>query len=242
VSLPLLWQYSFSNFNEKARWALDFKQIPQRRDSLLPGGPRAMAFSRGDGTLPVLDLDGERVVDSGGRRRASPGARARGLLDEHAGHDMRRVGFWEPRDEWAYGAEFISTDQGRFTRLGINAAIPLVFPVAWRWMSRRYDFNKEAAERSRATVVAALDRIESERGGGEFLVGDRFTVADKPPRRSLPARLAAAVPLRAPRAAAVGVPGFRSGAPRGRLGSATPTGATAAGRPRWPIKRIGRRP
>jgi hypothetical protein len=85
---------------------------------------------------------------------------------------MRRVGFWAPRDERAYGAEFISTDQGRFTRLAINAAIPLVFPVACRWMSRRYDFNQEAAARSRATVVAALDRIESERGGGEFLVGD----------------------------------------------------------------------
>ena len=22
--LPVLWQYSFSNYNEKARWALDF--------------------------------------------------------------------------------------------------------------------------------------------------------------------------------------------------------------------------
>jgi hypothetical protein len=27
VTLPLLWQYSFSNVNEKARWALDFKGI-----------------------------------------------------------------------------------------------------------------------------------------------------------------------------------------------------------------------
>jgi glutathione S-transferase len=63
VTPPVLWQYNFSNFNEKARWALDFKGIPHTRRSLLPAGPRAMLFSL-RGTLPVLDLDGERVVDS----------------------------------------------------------------------------------------------------------------------------------------------------------------------------------
>jgi glutathione S-transferase len=49
-------------------------------------------------------------------------------------------------------------------------------PLLWQYSFS--DFNEEAAERSRATVVAALDRIESERGGGEFLGGDPFTVAD----------------------------------------------------------------
>jgi glutathione S-transferase len=70
-----------------------------------------MAFSRGDGTLPVFDLDGERVVDStriiealerrfperplypedaDERRRA---LELEDFFDEHAGHEMRRVGF-----------------------------------------------------------------------------------------------------------------------------------------------------
>jgi Glutathione S-transferase, N-terminal domain len=101
VSLPLLWQYSFSNFNEKARWALDFKRIPHRRNSLLPGGPKAIAFSRGEGTLPVLELED--------------------YFDEHAGHDMRRVGFWELRDERAYGGSFLTTDQGRAKRLAVKS-------------------------------------------------------------------------------------------------------------------------
>jgi glutathione S-transferase len=61
--LPVLWQYSFSNFNEKARWALDYKGIRHERRSLMPGGPRAMRFAR-KGTLPVLDLQGRRIVDS----------------------------------------------------------------------------------------------------------------------------------------------------------------------------------
>ena len=196
MSLPLLWQYSFSNFNEKARWALDFKRIPHRRHSLLPGGPKAMAFSRGDGTLPVLDLDGERIVDStriieelerrfperplypedaAERRRA---LEVEDYFDEHAGHDMRRVGFWEIRDERAYAGSFLTTDQGRAKRLAVKAAMPVIFPVAWRYMNQRYDFSEEGSERSRGALIAALDRIESERGSGDYLVGDGFTVAD----------------------------------------------------------------
>ncbi len=196
MTLPLLWQYSFSNFNEKARWALDFKRIPHRRRSLMPGAPRTMAFSRGAGTLPVLDVDGERIVDSTRiiealERRfperplypADSADRRQALeledyFDEHAGHDMRRVGFWEIRDDRAYGSAFLTTDQGRLKRLAVRAAVPVVFPFAWRFMNQRYDFSEQTCERSRKALIAALDRIESERGGGEFLVGDTFTVAD----------------------------------------------------------------
>ena len=62
--LPVLWQYSFSNYNEKARWALDYKGIRHRRRSIMPGGPLGLWMSRGDRTLPVVDLDGRRVMDS----------------------------------------------------------------------------------------------------------------------------------------------------------------------------------
>ena len=60
---PVLWQYNFSNFNEKARWALDYKGIAHVRRSLLPNTPGRCLFSL-RGTLPVLDLDDQRIVDS----------------------------------------------------------------------------------------------------------------------------------------------------------------------------------
>jgi glutathione S-transferase len=190
--LPVLWQYCFSNYNEKARWALDFKGIPHRRRSLLPAGPRALRFSRGDGTLPVLDLDGQRIVDSTRiiaareERRPAPALypadaseRARALaledfFDEHAGHDMRRIGFWEQRDETAYGLALLTVDQPRAARLVMRPMMPL----GWRYVSKRYKFTQEAFERSCEVLVAALDRIEAERGGRPHLVGDRFSVAD----------------------------------------------------------------
>jgi glutathione S-transferase len=195
-ALPVLWQYSFSNYNEKARWALDFKGIPHRRHSVMPGWPRGFWLGRGDRTLPVLDLDGRRVMDSTRiiaaleERNPEPALypadaqeRQRALeledfFDEHAGHDMRRVGFWELRDDVPYALKLMTTDQSRLAggiaRIGLRAA----FPLAWRYMSARYDFGEQAVQRSRTTLIEALDRIESERAGGDYLVGDSFTVAD----------------------------------------------------------------
>jgi glutathione S-transferase len=194
--LPVLWQYSFSNYNEKARWALDFKGIPHRRRSLMPGGPRGMLFSRGDGTLPVLDLDGERIVDSTTiiqaleQRQPEPALypadtdeRRRALeledfFDENAGHDMRRVGFWELRDDLGYGLSFMTTDQPKVRRAVGRVGLRIGFPFVWRYMAARYKFTEAAVERSRGTLVAALDRIESERAGRDYLVGEEFSVAD----------------------------------------------------------------
>ncbi|HSD25398.1 MAG TPA: glutathione S-transferase family protein [Solirubrobacterales bacterium] len=193
---PVLWQYSFSNYNEKARWALDFKGMRHRRRSVMPGGIRGLWLSRGDRTLPAIDLDGKRIVDSTAiiaaleARQpdpplypADPEERRRALeleefFDEHAGHDMRRVGFWEARQDLPFVLRFMTTDQQRAAagagRVGLRAA----FPFVWRYMSSRYDFNEGAVVDSRTTIAKALDRIEAEREGRDHLVGDHFTVAD----------------------------------------------------------------
>jgi glutathione S-transferase len=194
--LPVLWQYSFSNYNEKARWALDYKRIPHRRRSLLPMSPRAFWFSRGDGTLPVLDLDGERIVDSTAiiaaleRRQpepalypADPGQRRRALeledyFDEHAGHDMRTLGFMEWRDETDVGAAILTTGQPPAIGSVFRRLSPVVRPLFMRLGGRRYGWDESSLERSKRGLASALDRIELERKGGRYLVGESFTVAD----------------------------------------------------------------
>src|SRR5437867_3114811 len=62
---PVRWHFRFSHFNEKARWALDWKGIPHVRRSLLPGFhiPRVL-WMTGQKSLPVLVLGGETIHDS----------------------------------------------------------------------------------------------------------------------------------------------------------------------------------
>src|SRR5207247_7582325 len=62
---PVLWHLKMSHYNEKARWALDYKGIPHVRSALVPGRHRdkAQKLSGGE-TFPVLELDGEAIGDS----------------------------------------------------------------------------------------------------------------------------------------------------------------------------------
>jgi glutathione S-transferase len=50
-----------------------------------------------------------------------------------------------------------------------------IFPAFYRF---RHKIDDAKLEADRATVTAALDRIEQERQGRAYLVGDAFTVAD----------------------------------------------------------------
>ena len=188
---PVLWQYNFSNFNEKARWALDFKGISHVRRSLLPGGPRAMALSL-RGTLPVLDLGGERIVDSTRIIAAleqrfpqpalfpdEPHERALALqledfFDEEAGHELRRAAFYEWRTSPGFVSDLLTTGRSRATR-GLMRAI---LPGALVYARRRYRIYATDAERARAKLATALDRITAELKPSGYLVGDSFTVAD----------------------------------------------------------------
>ena len=193
MTAPVLWQYAFSNYNEKVRWALDHKGIPHVRRSLAPGFPRAMVFSL-RGTVPVLDLDGERIVDSTRiiealeRRQPDPSLypedpdeRRRALeleefFDEEAGHELRRAVFYELRDDHEYLARVLTTDQGPLTSRVLRTMFAL--PGSMAYANRRYRIYAADAESAREKLAVALDRIVAEAEPGGYLVGSRFTIAD----------------------------------------------------------------
>jgi glutathione S-transferase len=146
------------------------------------------------GTLPVLDLDGERIVDSTRIIEAlerhdpqpalypdDPSERERALsledfFDEHAGHDLRRVAFYSLRDDPDYVGAFLTTGQGPATRRIFRTLFSA--PGSMAYANRRYRINAADVAASTTQLAAALDRITAELQPSGYLVGSRFSVAD----------------------------------------------------------------
>jgi glutathione S-transferase len=190
---PILWHLDMSHFNEKARWALDYKHIPHERRSVFPGTQeiRARTLRGGTSTLPVIEIDKTRIGDSTHiieelERRwpdpplypADPEQRRKALeledfFDEHCAHEMRRVIF----DELLRHPELMAKAAGTDRRRG-GAAVGMVYPVVDRAVRWKYKVNEEATAEAREVVLRAMDRIEQELGPSGYLVGDSFSVAD----------------------------------------------------------------
>jgi glutathione S-transferase len=195
-ALPTLWQIDVSHFSEKARWALAWKGIEHRRRSPVPGAHMAVALwlTRGAHyTFPVLSLDGRPIGDSTAiiaaleERNPEPplypaeiGERRRALeleefFDEELGPYIRQLAWYElGKDPERFAELMKQTAPGPLARLGRPTAAYARAYTALRFRAG----DAERAEQSRAKVLAALDRLETELGDGEYLVGESFSVAD----------------------------------------------------------------
>jgi glutathione S-transferase len=191
--VPVLWQFRASHFNEKVRWALDWKGIRHERRSLLPG-PHApvVMWLTGQKSVPVLRIDGETIPDSTRiiaaleEHQPAPAlypsddaARRRALeleeyFDEELGVHVRRFVFNAVLPDAGFTADLMTPGFGTMTKSVYRALFPLTRLVM------RFDMgiNDDAAARSRARVDAAFDRLERELQPSGYLVGDRFSVAD----------------------------------------------------------------
>lgn len=199
---PVLWHIAVSHYSEKVRWALAYKGIEHERRAPTPGAHMliAMGLTRSTHhTFPVLRLDGRNIggsaeiIDALERARPEPplypaeaAARERALavqryFDAELGPAIRLYAWHEMR-----------TDPERMREL---SARMLPAPLAGREWARaaagrfasvfvqlRYRVaSEDAAAAARGKVVAAFDRLEAElaaNGDGDYLVGERFSVAD----------------------------------------------------------------
>ena len=191
--VPLLWQLRFSHYNEKARWALDYKGVAHRRVTLAPGRHRFRARRLwGGDTTPVLELEGETIGDTtaiiAALERTRPGPalypedpseRERALeledfFDEELGPYLRGAVFDVTLEHPAEFAAVTSQGLGRPEQV-MNR---LAAPISTRVIRRLLVDGPGGPEKCRAKTIAAMDRLDSELDGGDYLVGDGFTVAD----------------------------------------------------------------
>jgi len=190
---PTLWQFKYSHFNEKARWALDFKHVRHRRRSVLPGphAPRIL-WMTGQKSVPVLMLNGTAIADStriiAALEAAYPesllypadaAARQRALeleefFDEELGPYIRRAWFHEILSDADYSATQLTVGFSPTAQRVYRAMFPVIAAI----MKKDMRIDAASAEAARAKVNAALDRLEAELQPSGYLVGDQFSVAD----------------------------------------------------------------
>jgi len=197
VSQPTieLLQFPYSHFNEKVRWALDWKRLPHLRTDYLPG-PHAAQIQKltGQSQVPVVRFgDGlvhgsARILDELERRSPEPplypddpGQRNEALeiqrwFDDEVGPGVRRALFSVMVAEApGYLCRMFAGARALPVRAGYRALFQLVRSKMQREMGLT---DVAAVKESYAVTERALDFVAKQASPAGPLVGDRFGVAD----------------------------------------------------------------
>ena len=188
-----LHQFSHSHFNEKVRWALDYKGVRHVRINYLPG-PHLLQVRRlsGQSLVPVLCMDGRTlagsasIVDAIEQRfpspplyPADPAEREEALtvqakLDAELGPEIRRAGFACFLDDKSFVVSTFASEKPKWKRKLYKAALPGI-RVAMR---KSMNITPETGRRAKERVDVLLDFIAEKTAATGYFVGGRFTVAD----------------------------------------------------------------
>ena len=187
-------QFRHSPYNEKARWALDVKQVPHRRRSLLPG-PHMLTVKRltGHTTTPVL-LNGGEVIDGSGHIiewldahygapkliPSDPAERAEALriqrwFDEDLTPRIRRVVLDALLVQPSAFASVFADGAPAWKRAAFGCVVPLATSVIRKGNGIT---GPAAVEDGHRAAVEALDFVAARSAATGYLCGDHFSIAD----------------------------------------------------------------
>ncbi len=190
---PELIQFRYSHFNEKVRWALDYKGIVHKRRTVYPGlqAARVRRIS-GQRKVPVLLMDGKVIYDSTRIIAAledkypnpalypnKEDLRNRALeletfFDEELGSYIRDVMFYIGMDNPGFVARCFAGHRGfLFKRF-----YTLLLTMNRGKIKKYLNLSPETFTANCEKIRQALVRLDAERQENGFLVGDSFTVAD----------------------------------------------------------------
>lgn len=187
-----LYQFQFSHFCEKVRWALDYKDIPYRPINLLPGLHVKVARRLAPKTcVPILAND--QVIQESSAiithldqqypdhclTPANPVLAKEALdweayLDQEIGVTLRLWFFFHALPDRQRTMHFLMQGAPWY-------AWPLfsvMYPRVRTAMMQAMQINPESARQAEARLLAALERLDHALVGRQHLVDDEFSRAD----------------------------------------------------------------
>jgi glutathione S-transferase len=189
----LLYQFNFSHYCEKARWALDYKGVRYQVKILLPG-LHLYTLRRivKDTSLPVLSMNGthiqgsdhiidflDRTITTNLLTPVDPALRTEAQTWESFAANQLAT----PYAVFHYSNLLEMPDllRQRFTQNGPWYG-PLFYAVTFRRICQRirelYNITQDSADQARATIETGLQKLEQHLHYRSYLVGDQFTRAD----------------------------------------------------------------
>jgi glutathione S-transferase len=188
-----LYQFQFSHFCEKARWALDYKGLPHTCRNLLPGLHVRVARKLAPGSgLPILVDDGTVVQDSTSiitfldekyparpltprdAREARDALEWEEYLDDEIGVPLRLWFYYHALPDRECALRFLLDGAPWYGR----SLFTLIYPKVRAATATAMNIDAESARRSEERLLAALDKLDTVVKERRFLVGEHFSRAD----------------------------------------------------------------
>jgi glutathione S-transferase len=188
-----LYQFPFSHYCEKVRWALDYKGVGYRPVNLLPGFHfRQLAKLAPKTCVPVLRDDSIVVQDSSAiidyldqrytnpaLTPSDPNAAGEALdweeyLDEQIGVNIRLWFYHHTLPVRRLGVSFLLQGAAWHKK----PLFVLVYPKVRGAMLQSMNINTDTARQAEGRLRAGLEKLDEALVGRRFLVNDRFSRAD----------------------------------------------------------------
>lgn len=193
MTRPILYQMAISHYCEKVRWALEYKSVPYKAVSLLPGFHTARAKKlTGASQLPILQL-GDTVLNESSSiltflderypqrslMPADPGLQAEvtdweQFADQEIGPHVRRVCYHTVLENKQTLIAYLS-EHGPWYGKFIYAPL---YPKLKTNMRKLMQISAQTSSESEVKLLQALEKIQARLSTQHFLVGDSFTRAD----------------------------------------------------------------
>jgi glutathione S-transferase len=188
-----LYDFTFSHYSEKARWALDFKGVPYTPRHLLPGfHMRTTRKLAPRSSVPILKTDNaviqgsteiinfldqtfpERSLTPADPQDATRAREWEKYLDVEIGVTLRLWFYYHTLPDRDRALRFLCTDATWLQR----SIFAVAFAPIRTKMTRLMNINAESASGAERRFALAFDRLDQALERGPFLVGNRFSRAD----------------------------------------------------------------